>query len=78
MRKIIDSLKKNGVFAGQFFGDRDSWNKKYTRRVFLTKNEALSILKDMRVIEFQEVEKDGKTADGSKRHWHIFHFIAVK
>ena len=31
-----------------------------------------------RIIEFNEVEKDGKTGVGKMKHWHIYNVIAKK
>ncbi len=77
-KKIIQSLKSGGVFTGQFFGDRDEWNTGISNMTFHTKNEALALLKGLNVIEFTEEEKNGNTAAGKLKHWHVFHFIAVK
>ncbi len=75
--KIKSSLVKGGVFCGQFFGVRDEWstNKKMT---FHTKEKVEKLLSDMEVILLNEEEKDDKTANGTPKHWHIFHFIAKK
>ncbi len=76
--KIIKSLKTDGVFVGQFFGDRDEWNKEGSDMTFHTKEEAQALLQGLKVLEFTEEEKDGNTAAGNLKHWHVFHFIAVK
>jgi len=76
--KIIKSLKPNGVFTGQFFGERDEWNKGDNKMTFHAKSEAEKLLQGLKVIEFTEEEKDGNTAAGNPKHWHVFHFIAVK
>ncbi len=72
---IKQSLKLGGVFCGQFFGDRDEWatNSKMT---FHTKEQVEDLLSGMKVILLDEVEKDDYTADGTKKHWHFFNFIA--
>ncbi len=76
--KIIKSLKLGGVFTGQFFGDRDEWNKGDEKMTFQTKEEAQALLQGLKVIEFTEEEKDGNTAVGMSKHWHVFHFLAVR
>jgi len=78
INKIVNSLKAGGVFTGQFFGKNDQWNKESSSLVFHIKEDALSLLKDLEIIEFQEEEKDGTTASGNTKHWHIFNFIARK
>ena len=47
--------------------------------VFLTKEQVLSLFKDrFEIIEFNEVEKNGKTGLGKIKHWHIYNVIAKK
>lgn len=75
--KIKDSLKKGGVFCGQFFGDRDEW-KTNLNMTFHTKERAQELLNGLEVIFFKEDEKDDKTATGDMKHWHVFHIIAKK
>ncbi|OGI72155.1 hypothetical protein A3C60_02485 [Candidatus Nomurabacteria bacterium RIFCSPHIGHO2_02_FULL_37_45] len=75
---LIKSLKKDGIFVGQFFGVNDSWNKKDSELVFHTKNQVLNLFSKLKIVEFIEEEREGKTALGRPKHWHIFHFIARK
>lgn len=76
--KIIGSLKKGGIFVGQFFGVNDGWNTSESKLAFQTKDEVLNFLKHFELIECTEEEKDGTTAAGNTKHWHVFHFIAKK
>ena len=47
--------------------------------VFLSKEQVLELFKNsFEIIEFNEVEKDGKTGLGKMKHWHIFDVIAKK
>ena len=78
IKKIIGSLKPKGVFVGQFFGKKDSWNIGKPELVFHVKQQVINLLSDMKILEFIEEEKDGKTASGNLKHWHIFHFIVQK
>lgn len=75
--KVKNSLKKGGIFCGQFFGDRDEW-KTNTDMTFHTKEQVQELLKDLEIISFSEDEKDAKTAKGDMKHWHLFHIIARK
>jgi tellurite methyltransferase len=75
--KIKDSLKKDGIFCGQFFGDRDEWRTN-SNMTFHTREQAENLIKDLEVISFKEEEKEDKTATGGMKHWHIFHIIAKK
>lgn len=58
---------------------RDSWVNIKAQMVFLSKEQVLELFKDsFEIIEFNEVEKDGKTGLGKMKHWHIYNVIAKK
>lgn len=47
--------------------------------VFLSKEQVLDLFKSsFNIIEFDEVEKDGKTGLGKIKHWHTYNVIAKK
>lgn len=47
--------------------------------VFLSKEQVLKLFENsFRIIEFNEVEKDGKTGVGKMKHWHIYNVMAKK
>ncbi len=77
IKNIKESLVKNGIFCGQLFGVRDEWSSR-SKMTFHTREQAEKLFSDMEIIDFREEEKDGKTANGTLKHWHIFHFIARK
>lgn len=72
------ALAPGGVFTGQFFGVHDQWNIPACSMTFLTRSEADAFVSDLRTIEFSEQDDDGHTADGSPKHWHVFHILACK
>lgn len=76
-RNMLDSLKKGGIVTGQFFGDRDEW-KNNPAMTFLSKFQANEYLGSLKVLSFEEEERDKKTARGEMKHWHVFHFIAER
>ncbi len=64
---------------GNFFGLNDSWAKIKDQMIFLSKEKVLDLFKDyFEVVQFSEVEKDGKTGLGKMKHWHIYNIIAKK
>ena len=75
-KKIIDSIRPNGYFVGNFFGINDSWNKEKSQITFLTKIQVENLFEKFNIIKFNEVEKDGITGLGKMKHWHIFNVIA--
>lgn len=73
-RRIVDSLKPGGVFAGQLFGPNDDFAKRGI--VVLTRAEVEAMLDGLDIVRLDEVEEDGTTAVGDGKHWHIFHIVA--
>lgn len=69
----------DGYLVGNFFGLNDSWAKVKEQMIFLSKEEIFSLFENsFEIIEFNEVEKDGKTALGKIKHWHTYNIIAKK
>lgn len=75
---IKNSLKKDGIFTGQLFGTKDSWNKLNSKIIFHKKEEVLSLLQDFEILFFLEEHKEGSSASEEFKVWHIFRFIARK
>lgn len=74
--RLKAALAPGGVFAGQFFGIHDQWNTPDRAMTFLTRTEGESLLSDLETIELTEEDTDGHVADGSPKHWHVFHILA--
>jgi SAM-dependent methyltransferase len=77
---IVGSLKKGGIFVGQFFGPNHDWtdpehpvHKKHGDMTFHTREELDGLLKSFEIIKILPKEfLEGGT------HWHVFHVIARK
>lgn len=77
--KIANSILKDGFFVGNFFGLNDSWVKMKDQMVFLSEKQVLNLFENsFDIIEFNEVERGGKTGLGKMKHWHIYNVIAKK
>jgi SAM-dependent methyltransferase len=76
-RRIVGSLRPGGRFAGQIYGDRDSWVGR-PGMTFFTRAVAAALLAALAVELFREEEEDTVTPRGSAKHWHIFHIVARK
>ena len=76
--KINKSIESNGYFLGTFLGINDSWKKSKPNMTFFSKEQVIDLFNNFDIIKFKEVEKDGLTGDGNKKHWHIFIVIAQK
>lgn len=68
----------DGYFVGNFFGVKDSWANIKEKMVFLEKEEVLKLFEQFEIIQFEELEKDGRTGLGKMKHWHIYEVIAKK
>jgi tellurite methyltransferase len=76
--RVKRALRPGGIFVGQFFGVHDQWNVPGRAITFFTREQAEERLRGLEVIEFQEEDADSFTADGSPKHWHVFHILARK
>jgi trans-aconitate methyltransferase len=74
--RFRDSVRSVGVLAATFFGKHDEWNVPGNNLTFSTRAEIERTFGGWELIELNEVEEDGRTADGSPKHWHVFHLIA--
>lgn len=72
------ALQKIGYFIGNFFGYKDSWVNIKKDVFFMEKEDVLKLFEDFDIINFKEVERDGKTGLGKIKHWHTFEIIAKK
>lgn len=72
---ITGALRPGGRFAGQLYGERDSWFGDPTM-TFHRRAEAEALLGDFEVEFFREEDDDGLTPRGRPKHWHIFHVVA--
>ncbi len=70
------ALRPGGIFAGQFFGVNDQWNREGRPLTFVTREQAEDLLRGLEVLELVEEDADGHTANGAPKHWHVFHILA--
>jgi SAM-dependent methyltransferase len=76
--RVKDAIKPGGVFVGQLFGIHDEWNTPASSMTFLTREQVEALFTGMNMLEFREVNEDGHIADGTPKHWHVYHIIAQK
>lgn len=74
--RLIASIKPGGLLSCQLLGVNDEWRDRgYT---VLDRPEVDTLLEPFDVLFLEEVERDGETAVGVKKHWHVFHVVARK
>lgn len=74
---ITHAIEPGGRFAGQLFGDRDTWATLPDRSHF-TKAEVEALFAPFDLEHFVEDEKDATDTEGQDKHWHVFHIVARK
>jgi tellurite methyltransferase len=74
---LIAALRPGAVFAATFFGINDQWNVPGTPLTFINRAELDGLLAGLSVMELTEEDADGKTAEGTPKHWHVYHVIAT-
>lgn len=75
---MLLALRPRGRFAGTLFGVNDSWAATERMMTFKTRAQVDALLAPFIVEDFIEAERDGNTATGEKKHWHVFHIVARK
>jgi len=75
--KIDAAIPVGGRFAGQFFGERDSWAI-IEDRTHLTRDETLALLGPYTIEHLKEEDRPGAAGAEPHKHWHVFHIVARK
>jgi tellurite methyltransferase len=78
VQRLRDAVRPGGVMAATFFGKNDEWNVAGTQQTFSTQVDIERIFIGWDLIQLTEVDEDGQTADGTPKHWHVFHVIAQR
>ncbi len=74
--RVLGTLKREGIFLGQFLGENDEWAD--AMHSSHTAEEVKQLFQEFEVLSWEEVERDGETAAGRPKHWHVFHVLAKK
>lgn len=75
--RIVSAVRPGGRFAGQFFGDRDSWAS-LPDRSHQTRARVDELLAPFEVEQCREEERDGGDCTNTPKRWHVFHVVARK
>ena len=72
--RLLRSMKPGCVFAAEFLGLKDNWVKQgYLGHEYA---EVRCLLQPFEILYWEEAERDGKTSQGSDKHWHVYHVVA--
>jgi SAM-dependent methyltransferase len=72
--RLRSCLRPGGRFAGELFGDRDSWVS--DAEMTFHDVDAARVLFDGLHIEVLEEEEEDAEGWDEQKHWHVFHAIA--
>jgi tellurite methyltransferase len=72
---IRSAIRPGGRFAGELFGDRDTWAATEDDMTFFEIDAARALFRGLELESFVEEESDDQGWDETK-HWHVFHAIA--
>ncbi len=75
--RIVAAIRPGGRFAGQFFGDRDSWAK-ISDRTHHSHDDVTRLLSRFDIEMMRVDERDEAPAVRNPKHWHLFHVVAKK
>jgi hypothetical protein len=73
--RVTAALEPGGIFAGELFGERDSWSGDPSM-TFVSRARLDELLSGFTVLHLDEEDAPGDSFMGPK-HWHVFHVIAV-
>lgn len=76
--RLKKSIKPSGIFAGQFYGINDEWNKSGETMTFFNRAQVEELLSDMEVVSLVEKDEEGTIANNSPKHWHVFNAVAIQ
>ncbi|MEM8757464.1 MAG: class I SAM-dependent methyltransferase [Planctomycetota bacterium] len=74
---VRGAIEPGGRFAGQIFGDRDTWAS-IPDRSHMTRPAAERLFEGFLLESFREDESDSRDAAGNEKHWHVYHIVARK
>lgn len=74
---IVAAIAPGGRFAGQLFGDRDTWAT-LPDRTHHTREQVDQLLSSFSVEMLEEADQPGNDAHGNAKHWHVYHIVARK
>ena len=76
LERLRESVRPGGVMAVTFFGKHDEWNTPGSQLTFSDRAQIESLFESWELVVIAEEEEDSQTADGTPKHWHVFHVIA--
>ena len=73
-QRIEQALVPGGLFAGHFFGEHDDWAS--PDLTLHSRAQLQALLSGWQILELEEIDRQGPTAIGRSKHWHLFSVVA--
>lgn len=77
LKSALDSLKPGGIFCGQLLGVEDEWVNKIDVNSF-SEEDIKKVFAGYKFLRFKEIKKEGTTAIGKQKFWHLYNFAVQK
>lgn len=71
--RLLGTVRPGGLAMGQLLGPNDDWAGE---RITHTPDQVESLLNGFDILYYEEADRDGETALGEAKHWHVHHWIA--
>jgi len=75
--RIVAAMRPGGRFAGQFFGDRDTWAA-LPGRTHHSRDQIMKLLEGFEIELMHGEERDDPPELRNPKHWQLFHMVAKK
>jgi SAM-dependent methyltransferase len=75
-QRIDTALAGGGIFCGNFFGERDAWAG--PELTIHRQDELERLFAGWRWLHFEVIDRQGTTARGRTKHWHLFSVVAQR
>lgn len=73
-QRIDEALAGGGIFCGNLFGERDDWAG--PELSIFSEDQVRQLFADWELLHFEVIDREGSTARGRTKHWHLFSVVA--
>jgi SAM-dependent methyltransferase len=76
LERTLGSIRPGGLLMAQFLGPWDSWAREgYSAH---SQEDLRSFLSGFQTLHWEHIERDGRSVQGTPKHWDVTHVIARK
>lgn len=74
--KLVAAMPSGAILGVQLLGVNDKWRDR--GHTLHDADSALGQFEGFEILYWEEAERDGETAVGTPKHWHVFHIVAKR